>query len=59
MLARSNPELAKKLLVEAQDDVERQWRVYSARAGMPGRSETPNIAPPEKVEEQVAVKGAK
>jgi pyruvate-ferredoxin/flavodoxin oxidoreductase len=48
MLARSNPDLAAKLLVEAQDDVERQWRVYSARASMPGRGETPNIAPPEK-----------
>jgi pyruvate-ferredoxin/flavodoxin oxidoreductase len=59
MLARSNPELAKKLLAEAQDDVERQWRVYSARAVMPGRSETPNIAPPAKVEEAVAkTKGA-
>jgi pyruvate-ferredoxin/flavodoxin oxidoreductase len=53
MLARSNPDLAAKLLVEAQDDVERQWRVYSARAGMPGRGETPNIAPVEKKEEQV------
>jgi pyruvate-ferredoxin/flavodoxin oxidoreductase len=48
MLARSNPELAAKLLAEAQDDVERQWRVYSARASMPGRGETPHIAPPEK-----------
>jgi pyruvate-ferredoxin/flavodoxin oxidoreductase len=58
MLARSNPDLAAKLLVEAQDDVERQWRVYSARAAMPGRSETPNIAPEEKVEEKpVAVVG--
>jgi pyruvate-ferredoxin/flavodoxin oxidoreductase len=45
MLSRSNPDLAAKLLVEAQDDVERQWRVYSARAAMPGRGETPNIAP--------------
>jgi len=52
MLARSNPDLAAKLLAEAQDDVERQWRVYSARATMPGRGETPNIAPPEKVEEK-------
>jgi len=51
MLARSNPELAAHLLKEAQDDVERQWRVYSARAAMPGRGETPNIAPPEKVKE--------
>ncbi len=48
MLARGNPELAAELLKEAQDDVERQWRVYSARAAMPGRGETPNIAPEEK-----------
>jgi pyruvate-ferredoxin/flavodoxin oxidoreductase len=52
MLARSNPELAAELLKEAQDDVERQWRVYSARAAMPGRGETPNIAPPEVVKEE-------
>jgi pyruvate-ferredoxin/flavodoxin oxidoreductase len=48
MLVRSHPEVAKELLREAQDDVERNWRVYSARATMPGRGETPNIAPPEK-----------
>ncbi len=54
MLARSNPELAASLLKEAQDDVERQWRVYSARASMPGRGETPNIAPQEKPEEKLA-----
>jgi len=54
MLARSNPELAAQLLKEAQDDVERQWRVYSARAGMPGRGETPHIAPEEKSEEKLA-----
>jgi len=53
MLVRSNPELAAKLLVEAQDDVERQWRVYSARAAMPGRGETPNIAPQEIIEDKV------
>jgi pyruvate-ferredoxin/flavodoxin oxidoreductase len=52
ILARSNPELAAELLKEAQDDVERQWRVYSARATMPGRGETPNIAPAEKPEEK-------
>ncbi len=52
MLARSNPELAANLLAEAQDDVERQWRVYSARATMPGRGETPNIAPAEKPEDK-------
>jgi pyruvate-ferredoxin/flavodoxin oxidoreductase len=53
MLARSNPELAAKLLTEAQDDVERQWRVYSGRAAMAGRSETPHIAPEEKSEEKL------
>ncbi|HUH62756.1 MAG TPA: pyruvate:ferredoxin (flavodoxin) oxidoreductase [Terracidiphilus sp.] len=52
MLARSNPDLATTLLKEAQDDVERQWRVYSARAAMPGRGETPHIAPEEKPEEK-------
>jgi len=54
MLASSNPELAAELLKEAQDDVERQWRVYSARAGMPGRGETPHIAPAEKPDEKLA-----
>jgi pyruvate-ferredoxin/flavodoxin oxidoreductase len=58
MLARSNPELAATLLSEAQDDVERQWRVYSARAAMPGRGETPHIAPEEKPEEKQAAVAA-
>jgi len=53
MLARGNPDVAAKLLTEAQDDVERQWRVYSARATMPGRGETPNIAPAEQPGEKV------
>jgi pyruvate-ferredoxin/flavodoxin oxidoreductase len=52
ILARSNPSLAAELLSEAQDDVERQWRVYSARAAMPGRGETPHIAPEEKPEDK-------
>jgi pyruvate-ferredoxin/flavodoxin oxidoreductase len=56
MLARSNPDLAAKLLTEAQDDVEREWRVYSARAAMPGRGETPHIAPLEKPEENQVAK---
>jgi pyruvate-ferredoxin/flavodoxin oxidoreductase len=47
MLARSNPKAARELLHEAQDDVERQWRVYSNRAAMPGRGESPGIAPRE------------
>jgi pyruvate-ferredoxin/flavodoxin oxidoreductase len=53
MLARGNPEVAATLLKEAQDDVERQWRVYSARAAMPGRGETPHIAPEEKPAEKL------
>jgi len=47
MLVRSDPEAARELLKLAQDDVERQWRVYSNRAAMPGRSESPHIAPVE------------
>ena len=58
MLARSNPEMAATLLKEAQDDVERQWRVYSARASMPGRGETPHIAPEEKPAEKLAAVSA-
>jgi len=45
MLVRSDPEAARELLKVAQDDVERQWRVYSNRAAMAGRSESPHIAP--------------
>jgi pyruvate-ferredoxin/flavodoxin oxidoreductase len=48
MLVRSNPEAARELLKMAQDDVERQWRVYSNRAAMAGRGETPHIAPVER-----------
>ncbi len=47
MLVRSAPEAARELLKMAQDDVERQWRVYSNRAAMAGRIETPHIAPVE------------
>ena len=45
MLVRSNPLAARELLKTAQDDVERQWRVYSNRAAMLGRAATPDIAP--------------
>ncbi len=45
MLVRSNPLAARELLKMAQDDVERQWRVYSNRAAMLGRAATPDIAP--------------
>ena len=48
MLVRSDPAAARELLTMAQDDVERQWRVYTNRAAMAGRADTPHIAPPEK-----------
>ncbi len=47
MLLRAHPETAEVLLREATDDVERTWRVYSGRAAMPGRAESPNISPRE------------
>ena len=33
--------------------MERQWRVNAARAAMPGRGDTPNIAPEEKPVEKL------
>jgi pyruvate-ferredoxin/flavodoxin oxidoreductase len=55
MLVRSDPDAARELLKLAQDDVEREWRVYSNRAAMAGRSESPHIAPevPESAAEPV------
>jgi pyruvate-ferredoxin/flavodoxin oxidoreductase len=50
MLTRSNPKLAAELLEEAQNDVDLQWRVYSARATMPGLGEAPDIDSAEKDE---------
>jgi pyruvate-ferredoxin/flavodoxin oxidoreductase len=47
MLLRSDPLAARELLKLAQDDVERQWRVYSNRAAMGGRADSPGIAPVE------------
>jgi pyruvate-ferredoxin/flavodoxin oxidoreductase len=44
MLVRSHPDHARELLQMAQDDVQRQWRVYEARAAMPGEG-TPAPAP--------------
>jgi pyruvate-ferredoxin/flavodoxin oxidoreductase len=40
MLVRSHPEVAAKLLEEAQNDVDREWRVYSERAAIAGSSES-------------------
>jgi pyruvate-ferredoxin/flavodoxin oxidoreductase len=47
MLVRSDPAAARELLKAAQDDVERQWRIYSNRAAMAGRAASPHIAPEE------------
>lgn len=47
MLARSNPEIARELLLLAQEDVHRQWGVYSNRASMPVDAETSSSASPE------------
>jgi pyruvate-ferredoxin/flavodoxin oxidoreductase len=47
MLARSNPTAAAELLLLAQEDVERRWRVFSNRAAMPGRGKPAESAGPE------------
>jgi pyruvate-ferredoxin/flavodoxin oxidoreductase len=36
ILARTNPGVAAQLLREAQEDVQRSWRIYENRASMPG-----------------------
>ena len=36
ILARTNPKVAAQLLREAQEDVQRRWRVYESRASIPG-----------------------
>jgi len=50
MLARSHPREARELLRQAQDDVERQWRVYESRAAMAGEGLPVPAAEPEPVE---------
>ena len=57
MLARSNPEVAKDLLKLAQDDVDRQWQVYSSRAAMAGTATPPGKTQTETVASSAAVKG--
>ena len=47
ILVRSDPEAARTLLKIAQEDVERQWGIYSNRASMAAGGETPHIAPVE------------
>jgi len=47
MLARSHPDVAARLLEEGQEDVNREWRVYSARAANPGYSDPKSLLPAE------------
>jgi pyruvate-ferredoxin/flavodoxin oxidoreductase len=56
MLARSHPDHARELLQMAQDDVERQWRVYEGRAAMTGEG-TPAPEEPAETASPVAKGG--
>jgi pyruvate-ferredoxin/flavodoxin oxidoreductase len=56
MLARSHPEHARDLLRMAQDDVERQWRVYESRATMAGEGQPAPQEPGEPVAVTTSVK---
>jgi pyruvate-ferredoxin/flavodoxin oxidoreductase len=55
MLARSHPREARELLRLAQDDVERQWRVYESRAAMAGEGQPAPELPPEPAEAAAVV----
>jgi len=55
MLARSHPDHARDLLRMAQDDVERQWRVYEGRAAMAGEGLLAPEEPPESAETAIPV----
>jgi pyruvate-ferredoxin/flavodoxin oxidoreductase len=49
MLVKSNPESAKKLLAEAQEDVRKRWKLYEHWANMPANgvaAKAPAAAPP-------------
>jgi pyruvate-ferredoxin/flavodoxin oxidoreductase len=50
MLARSHPTEARELLRLAQDDVNRQWRVYESRAAMAGEGQPAPDSPQEPAE---------
>ena len=55
MLARSHPREARDLLRLAQDDVERQWRVYESRAMMDGEGQPAPESPQETGEPAIVV----
>ena len=44
-LLRTHPDLAESLLKQANEDVERTWRVYAGRAAMPGTPVDSHILP--------------
>ena len=44
MLVRSDPEAARELLKLAQDDVNRQWKVYCTQAGVPCSDDVIGVA---------------
>ena len=60
MLARSHPEVAQRLMEEAQHDVEREWLVYSERAAGGGVPSTPGdrSGGAEKLSATAGMKGA-
>ncbi len=59
MLTRSNPEAAAKLLVEAQDDVYKRWKVYEHWASMAPPGGGGNSAAPAKSKTEEPVKETK
>jgi pyruvate-ferredoxin/flavodoxin oxidoreductase len=50
MLVRSHPEAARELLHKAQDDIYRQWHIYTYRASMPARIPPPAEGPEDEKE---------
>ena len=55
MLARSHPHEARELLRMAEDDVQRQWRVYESRASMAGEGQPSHELAPEPDEPAMVV----
>jgi pyruvate-ferredoxin/flavodoxin oxidoreductase len=55
MLIRSEPEAARKLLQQAEQDLLRRWRVYEGRAAMPGE---PKELPPEPPRPEPSITGS-
>ncbi len=57
MLARSHPDVAAKLLAEAQEDVDREWLVYSARAAVAGHADLKAILAAEPQKAPISTSG--